>query len=60
MQSWVVGNNTIENNKLKILEEVKKLSEGKKFIIVRYQLPEITPIYSTEPRIIGCQTISKK
>lgn len=59
MQSWVVGNNTIENNKLKILEEVKKLSEDKKFIIIRYQLPEITPIYSENPVIIGCKTISR-
>jgi hypothetical protein len=58
MESWMIGENTIEKNKEKILQEVKNIN--KKHIIVRYELPEITPIYSTQPRIVGWSTTTYK
>ncbi len=49
----IIGKNSIENNKDKILQEFKKLSADYKWLIVRYVLPKIEYIYDKSPRIIG-------
>lgn len=50
---WVVGKNTIENNKDKILSVLNTLNPNEKWIIVRYIIPEIDYIYDNRPRIVG-------
>lgn len=55
----IIGEENIENNKDKILEEYKRLSADMKWIIVRYVLPKIEYIYDTRPRIVGWKTESK-
>lgn len=49
----IIGNNTIENNKDKILNVVNTFNSNEKWIIVRYTIPEIDYIYDNRPRIIG-------
>lgn len=49
----LIGNNTIENNKEKIIEEFEKFGDDFKWFIVRYNLPKIEYIYDNKPRIIG-------
>ncbi len=70
-ESWVLGNNTMENSKDKIFSEVKRLSVDKKHFIVRYKLPDVTPVYAdikyqlkyggeyfVERRMVGFQTVT--
>lgn len=71
MESSVLGNNTIGNSKDKIFSEVKRLSASKKHFIVRYKLPDVTPVYADikyqvkyggeyiiERRCVGFQTVT--
>jgi hypothetical protein len=71
MESSILGSNTIENSKDKIFSEVKRLSVDKKHFIVRYKLPDVTPVYAdikyqlkyggeyiVERRCVGFQTVT--
>lgn len=71
MESSILGSNTIENSKDKIFSEVNRLSIDKKHFIVRYKLPDVTPVYAdikyqlkyggdyiVERRMVGVQTVT--
>lgn len=53
IEESIIGKNSIENNKDKILQEFKELSIDFKWIIIRYVLPKVEYIYDTQPRIVG-------
>lgn len=61
MESSIIGNDTIERNKEKILYEVNNVNGRDilvRYLIVRYNLPDnITPV-KHDGRIVGWQTIT--